>query len=273
MTQPAVTFQVRQLEEHLDTRLFDRGHNRVDLTEAGQIVHDYATRIFALYGDMECSVRELTGRVDGTLTIGVSPTVAEYLLPGLLGEFNRRYPDAVVQLRMADSDGILSMVEHNSVDLGLIETAISSKHLAVEVCRRDRLVAIMHPEHPLADRDSVSLDELLAYPFICREGTSITRDALDQHLERQLPQGTLDIAMALGSAEAVKGAVEAGLGVSVVSLATLQKELALGTLVAVALQPPIERPISFVHQKQRFRLHIIEDMLELARAYCKVNSS
>src|SRR4030065_517067 len=93
MTQPAVTFQIRQLEEHFNTRLFDRTHNRISLTAAGQRVFDYAEKIIALYGEMDSRVRELTGDVSGILIIGASTTIAEYVLPGLLGEFQSRYKD------------------------------------------------------------------------------------------------------------------------------------------------------------------------------------
>ena len=85
MTQPAVTFQIRQLEEHFNTRLFDRTHNRISLTAAGERVHEYAEKIIVLYGEMDSRVRELTGDVSGILIIGASTTIAEYVLPGLLG--------------------------------------------------------------------------------------------------------------------------------------------------------------------------------------------
>ena len=111
---------------------------------------------------------------------------------------------------------------------------------------------------------------MLEYPFICREEGSGTRGVIGEYLD-QLPEceGALKVAMELGSPEAVKGAVEAGMGVSVVSRATIQKELRLGTLVALELDPPLERPFSFVHQKQKFRLRVMEELLEFARGYCE----
>ena len=92
MTQPAVTFQVRQLEEQFNTRLFDRTHNRISLTEAGRITFGYADRIFELYAEMDNAVRALTGEFSGALTIGASTTIAEYMLPTLLGDFKERHP-------------------------------------------------------------------------------------------------------------------------------------------------------------------------------------
>lgn len=275
MTQPAVTFQVRQLEEYFNTRLFDRTHNRISLTDAGERVFEYADRIFDLYSDMENAVREMTGEIRGALTIGASTTIAEYMLPALLGDFAARYPEVTIHLRVSNSDGIVTMVENNTIDLGVVEAPVGNKNLVVEVCREDRLVAIVPPNHALANKEHVEFSELIAYPFICREEGSGTREVINEYMNKHLGDcGTsLNIAMELGSPEAVKGAVEAGMGVSVVSRATVQKELKLDTLRAIALEPQMRRPFSFVHQKQKFRLRVMEELLDFARAYCESHPS
>jgi DNA-binding transcriptional LysR family regulator len=273
MTQPAVTFQVRQLEEQFNTRLFDRTHNRISLTDAGRKVFEYADRIFELYAEMENSVREMTGEISGAVTIGASTTIAEYMLPTLLGDFKERYPDVVIHLKVSNSEGIVSMVENNTIDLGVVESPVSNKNLVVESCKRDQLVAIVPPSHPLAALASVQFSKLIEYPFICREEGSGTREVINDYLDNlQDCSATMKVAMELGSPEAVKGAVEAGMGVSVVSRATIQKELRLKTLVALNLDPPLDRPFSFVHQKQKFRLRLMEELLEFARAYCEEHS-
>ncbi len=270
MTQPAVTFQVRQLEEHFNTRLFDRTHNRISLTEAGKRVFEYADRIFEHYAEMESAVREMTGDVSGVLMIGASTTIAEYLLPALLGDFKKKYPDVNVQLKVSNSDGIVHMVENNVIDLGVVESPVMNKNLVVEVCRIDQLVAVVTPQHPLAGRTSVSIGELLEHPYICREEGSGTRDVIAEYMTAQgINAGQVRLTMELGSPESIKGAVEAGMGVSIISLATVQKELKLGTLVALNMEPSLERPFSFVHQKQKFRHRAMDELLEFARSYCK----
>lgn len=269
MTQPAVTFQVRQLEEHFNTRLFDRTHNRISLTEAGTVIYASADRIFELYAEMENAVREITGEISGALAIGASTTIAEYMLPPLLGDFKDRYPEVTIHLKVSNSEGIVSMVENNTIDLGVVEAPVGNKNLVVEHCKRDQLFAIVPPGHPLAGLGSVTFDQLLDYPFICREEGSGTREVINDYLSLQQDCQSLKIAMELGSPEAVKGAVEASMGVSVVSGATIQKELKLGTLVALNLDPPLHRPFSFVHQKQKFRLRVMEELLDFARAYCR----
>ncbi len=268
MTQPAVTFQVRQLEEHFNTRLFDRSHNRISLTEAGERVYAYADSIFELYREMENEVREMTGVIRGSLTIGASTTIAEYMLPSLLGDFKAKYPEVEIHLKVSNSEGIVSMVENNTIDLGVVESSVSNKNLVVETCREDQLLAIVPPGHPLASEDSIKIGKLLEYPFICREEGSGTRDVIADYLRSVGAGAELDVSMELGSPEAVKGAVEAGMGISIVSRATVQKELKLGSLVAMSLDPPLQRPFSFVRQKQKFRLRTMEELLEFARQYC-----
>ena len=180
MTQPAVTFQVRQLEEYFNTRLFDRTHNRISLTEAGARVYEFSDKIFELYGEMENAVREMTGEISGSLTIGASTTIAEYMLPALLGDFRSRYPDVSIHLKVSNTDGIVSMVENNTIDLGVVEAPVSNKNLVVDECRRDKLVAIVPPGHPKAEQKKITLDELL-------EG----RDGMTRFLEEATTPGEL----------------------------------------------------------------------------------
>lgn len=270
MTQPAVTFQIRQLEEQVDTRLFDRTHNRVSLTEAGRIVFEYAEKIFEQYAEMENAIREMTDDISGSLTIGASTTISEYMLPALFGEFKAKNPDVRLRLRVSNTDGIVSMVENNIIDLGIVEGAVNNKTLLVEVCRRDKLVLIVPPNHELAKHESVKFKDILNYSFICREEGSGTREViLDYLYSLGMDKHAMNTCLELGSPEAVKGAVEAGMGVSVVSIASIAKELKLGSLVAIPLDPPLSRDFSFVRQRQKFKVNAMEKFLEFARSYCE----
>ncbi len=268
MTQPAVTFQVRQLEDQFNTRLFDRTHNRISLTDAGERVYHYAKQIFELYSRMEGDVRALTGEISGVVIVGASTTIAEYLLPSLLGTFKRKFPDVVIRLQVSNTDGIVAMVEDNEIDLGIVEAPVANKNLVVEICRIDKLVAVLAPDHPLAGSTCLPVADVLSYPFIAREEGSGTREVtLDYLRGAGLEPADLTIVMELGSPESIKGAIEAGMGISILSRSTIGKELALGTLTCVELDPPLERAFSFVHQKQKFRVRAIEELLDFARAY------
>ena len=270
MTQPAVTFQVRQLEDHFNTRLFDRTHNRVSLTEAGRKTYEYAERIFELYAEMEDAVKELTGDVSGALTLGASTTVAEYMLPGLLKGFKQGYPEVNLRLKVSNSEGIVSMVENSMIDLGVVEAPVTNKNLLVEVCQVDQLVVAIPPSHQIAEKESITMEEVLHFPFICREEGSGTREVIMEYITQMgLDRNELNVCMELGSPESIKGAVEAGMGISILSRTTLNKELALGSLLCVELDPPLERAFSFVRQRQKFRLRAMEELLNFARLYCQ----
>jgi DNA-binding transcriptional LysR family regulator len=274
MTQPAVTFQIRQLEEQFDTRLFDRTHNRVSLTEAGRIVFEYAEKIFEQYAEMENAIREMTDDISGSLTIGASTTISEYMLPALLGEFNAKNPDVRLRLRVSNTEGIVSMVENNIIDLGVVEGTVNNKNLLVEVCRQDELVLIVPPKHELATHDSIKLKDILNYPFICREEGSGTREViLDYLYSLGMDKHAMNMCLELGSPEAVKGAVEAGMGLTIASSASITKELKLGSLVSIPLDPPLSRDFSFVRQRQKFKVRAMEELLEFARNYCEKHAN
>jgi DNA-binding transcriptional LysR family regulator len=271
MTQPAVTFQVRQLEEYFNTRLFDRTHNKVSLTPAGERVSEFAERIFDLYAEMENRVRDLTGEISGALTIGASTTIAEYMLPALLGEFKNRYPDINLRLKVSNSEGIVSMVEHNVIDLGVVESPVSNKNLIVEVCHDDQLVVVAAPDHDLVKRGGkVSASDIARYPFVSREEGSGTREVIMHYLmEHKVTPSDMTFSLELGSPEAIKGAVEAGMGITILSRSIIGKELKLNMLAELELDPPLSRPFSFVRQRQKFRVTVMEKLLEFAQAYFK----
>ncbi len=268
MTQPAVTFQVRQLEEDFNTRLFDRAHNRISLTPAGELVYQYSDRILDVYREMNEAVKAMTGDQAGLITIGASTTIAEYMLPGLLGDFQRNFPDVAVRLRVENTDAIVSMVENAVIDLGVVEGSVNNQMLLVEDCQPDELVVIAVKGHALDGLTSVAPSTLTEYPFILREEGSGTRSVIARYLREQgMDEAQFNCPFELGSTEAIKGSVEAGMGISIVSSATIAKECQLDTLVAIPLDPPLLREFSFVRQRQKFRTHLTDELFQFARSY------
>ncbi len=268
MTQPAVTHQIRQLEEELNTRLFDRTSNRISLTPAGEVVRDHAATILARYVELKEAVKALTGDASGLVTLGASTTVAEYMLPELLMDFRQRFPDVQIRLRVANTDAIVAMVADNAIDLGVVEGGVTNQLLQVEHCRSDELVVLLPLGHPLTHQRSIAPHALLDHPFILREEGSGTRSVIAAWLaDKNLHEQQLNRPFELGSTEAIKGAVQAGMGISVVSKATVKKELALGLLVARPLCPPLVRPFYFVRHRQKFRTHVMHELFGFAREY------
>ena len=269
MTQPAVTFQVRQLEEQLNARLFDRISHRIVLTDVGQVVYDHAKQITALYQQMENAVKITMGEIGGTLVLGASTTIAEYMLPALLGDFCKEFTDIKTHLRVSNTEGIVDMVEANEIDFGIVEAPVHNKNLVVEICRQDQLVCITPNTYSLDDKKTLTIQEIMKYPYIYREEGSGTREVIGEYLSQHgFAENQLRLSMELGSPESVKSAVEAGMGIAIVSRVTVSKELQLGTLKAINLDPPLTRPFSFVYKKQKFRVQAVEVLLEFAQQYC-----
>lgn len=270
MTQPAVTFQVKQLEEHFNARLFERSHGRIALTPAGRLVMDYAGRILGLSEEMETRVGELTGAVSGPLLLGASTTIAEFMLPQVLGEFKARHPQVQAHMTVANSETIENRVADYSLDVGLIESPSHLPSLYTEVCCDDELVMICSPAHKLAQQTAVTPQQILAEPYVSRETGSGTREFADNYFRQcKISPDDLRIVMELGSPEAIKGVVETGIGVSIVSRATIVKEVKLRTLVAVPLKPRLIRTLSLVYPKEKFRSKLLATFVEFAMSRMK----
>ncbi len=270
MTQPAVTFQVKQLEEHFNTRLFERSHSKITLTHAGEIAFDYAERILALSSEMDIRLGELTDQISGALLIGASTTIAEYMLPRMLGEFKARYPQVQARLTVANSETIESKIVDHTLDVGLIEAPSQHPNLITEVCCNDELVVICNPQHRLAKLTAVTSSQLAEEPYVSREGGSGTRQVIDSYFRQAgITPEDLNIVMELGSREAIKGAVEAGLGIAIVSRSTIIKELKLEDLVAVRIEPPLIRPLTLVYAREKFRSRLLQAFLEFSTTTLK----
>ncbi|MES2561565.1 MAG: LysR family transcriptional regulator [Pseudomonadota bacterium] len=265
MTQPAVTFQVKQLEEHFNTRLFERSHGSIALTPAGCLVRDYAQRILAMSEELDTRVADLTGAVAGALLLGASTTIAEFILPQILGEFKAMHPEVQAHMTVANSETIVNRVADHTIDVGLIESPSYLPSLHNEVCCDDELVLICAPTHALSQRRAVGAEDLVGVPIVRREPGSGTREFTDNYLrECGVAPEDLNQLMELGSPEAMKGVVETGIAVAIVSRATIVKELKLGLLVALPLAPRLMRTLSVVHLKDKFRSRLLTTFVEFA---------
>lgn len=267
MTQPAVTFQIKQLEERFNARLFDRGGGRIALTPAGQLVLDYAERILGLSSELDIRVAEMTGQMSGSLLVGASMTIAEFMLPPILGEFNVRYPQVRARLTVAGSEAIGNAIAAHTLDIGLVESHVNHPTVQSEVCGDDELQVICMPTHPLTQHPDIDARGLLTHDFIAREPGSATREVTDDYLRAcGVEPEKLRTLMELSSPEALKGVVATGLGISIVSRASVEKERQLGTLVSIPLRPRLKRTLSLLYPKERFRSKVVLTFVDFARA-------
>lgn len=270
MTQPAVTFQIKQLEEQYSTRLFERRHGSISLTPAGEVVLSYAEKILALSDEMEIRLSEMTGEMRGPLLVGASTTIAEFMLPRILGEFNALYPQVRARLIVANSESIENRVAEHTLDIGLIEAPARLSGLTSQICCEDELQVICAPEYPLAEMKAVAPSVLADYEFISREPGSGTRAITDAYFrEHNIAPESLKTQMELGSPEALKGVVSTGLGFAIVSRAVVEKERQLGELVAISLKPVLKRGLYLVFPQDRFQSRVTGTFIEFARSKMK----
>ncbi|MCH2221897.1 MAG: LysR family transcriptional regulator [Dechloromonas sp.] len=270
MTQPAVTFQIKQLEEQYSTRLFERRHGSISLTPAGEMVLSYAERILALSDEMDTRLSEMTGEMRGPLLVGASTTIAEFMLPRVLGEFNALYPQVRARLIVANSESIETRVAEHTIDIGLIEAPAKVTGLSSHICCEDELRVICAPDYPLAEMESVTPKVLTEYELISREPGSGTREITDAYFRSHgVAPENLKMQMELGSPEALKGVVSTGLGYAIVSRAVVEKELQLGDLVAIPLKPSLTRSLYLIFPQDRFQSRLSATFIDFAKSKLK----
>jgi DNA-binding transcriptional LysR family regulator len=194
-------------------------------------------------------------------------TIAEFLLPRVLGEFKSAHPDVQARLTVGNSETIESRVAEHTLDIGLIEAPSDQKTLATEICCEDELQVVVSPVHPLASRETLDAASLLAHPYVSREPGSGTREFTDRYFKQQgVDSARLHVVMELGSPEAVKGVVETGIGFAIMSRVSVEKERRLGTLRAVPLEPRLIRALSLVYPKEKFRSRLVNTFVQFAKA-------
>ncbi len=230
LTQPAVTQQIKALEEEYSVPLFDRTAGRIRLTSAGEVLLSYAEKLKALSDEAEAAVAAVTGTLAGALTLGASQTIGQYLLPNLVATYLRRHPRVQVSARSGNTDAVLDLLAARQIDLAMIEGPALRKDVQVEPFMQDGMVLVVPAGHEWAD-SQVTLDALGKAPLLMREFGSGSRRVVELALrEAGFPLKTLSVPMELDSTEGLLSAVEAGLGVTFVSRWAVRNQLALGTL-------------------------------------------
>ncbi len=270
LTQPAVTFQIRQLEEHFNTRLFDRHHNRITMTEAGITVFNYAERILELYRETEKAINEMTGMTRGIVKLGASTTIGEYILPMILSSYHEKFPNVRIRMTVDNTRLVVRKLEDATIDVGMVEGPIRNKNIQISPCIEDELVLILPINHPLAGQSEVLMNKLKDYPFVSREEGSGTRAVIAEHMTKVgINYDDLDMVLELGTTESVKAAVEGNVGFSIVSSVSIRKELRLKSFTAHRIKGlSMKRRLNFVYQKQKFRSKAVEELLNFAKAKC-----
>lgn len=250
LSQPSVSYQVKELEEALGLPLLDRLGKRVKLTEAGTVLYGYARRMLDVLDEATVAVEELRGIKRGSLRVGASTTVGIYLLPAALGAFKKLHPGLVISLEIGTRTRVQDQVLRNELDLAVVGPASKDSELAIIPFLSDELVVVAPAGHPLAGKRSLTLKDLASEPFIMREASSGSRWSLEKEARKE--GAKLQVAMELGSNGAIKHAVESGLGLAVISRYAITLELASRRLVELKVRGfPIRRDWHIVHLRRR----------------------
>lgn len=233
VTQPTITSQVKALEEELNTKLFERTTKKVALTKSAYVLLKYAKEMIRLSDSAQKEILQMENTVNGDLRMGCSLTVGEYILPEFLKRFKDMYPLIHMSVEIANSRNIVGNIKDQLIDVGLIETPIEDPHITMEPILEDELVLIAAPDYFSHHELKISPDKLMETPLIIREEGSGTREVVNHYLQKAgLSLDDLNVVMELGSTEAIKAAVESGLGVSFVSKSAIKKEQKLKMLKA-----------------------------------------
>ena len=237
LTQSTISEHVRLLEEEVGARLFDRLGRETVPTRAGELLYGYAQRLLALRAEAQQALQQFLGQISGGLTVGASTIPGEYVLPPLIGAFREKFPQVSIALHIGDSREIADAVVEGRVELGLIGARPEQRTLQAVELMPDELVVVVPPGHAWFGRKLVTLDELKPEPLIVREPGSGSRQALETALDEAGPGlGGLRVIAEMGSTSAIKQAVKAGVGLSIMSKRAVEEECRHGLLWCLTIK-------------------------------------
>ncbi len=248
-TQPAVSAQVRQLEQEMNASLFDRLGTKIALTPAGHIFAEYAEQILALRKRAQDSINELERMPRGELVIAANEATCIYVLPRVFAEFKKRFPNVQILVDRSYGAKVVEAVVDNQADFGITQLPVTEKRLQVAKVHADQIKVVLPPDHPLAAKPFLTAEDLAGIPLLLpKAGT--TRSKLNAWLEPV--DDNVHISMELDSTEMIKRFVIAELGISFLPASHIREEVSAGQLAAVPLGPePMLRQIGLIYRKDK----------------------
>jgi len=275
LTQPSLTKHIKNLEEAVNAKIVNRENMGISLTPAGKILYDYARRMLKLRDEAKEKILRAKDNESGNIFVSASTIPATYILPYLLNEFHKLFPDIHAYVQANDSEETLGMILNNQAEIGFIGKKTLNKRLNVEPLWKDTLVLAMPGDHPWRKKDYVTLDEVSKEPYIIREMGSATREIMEEYLLKNTDKNLskFNIVCEMGSSESVKEAIIAGLGVSILSIHAVKRELKQGTLIETPIKGcTIQRYFYLIYKRQLSLMHHHKLFLEFVKNYRLSNS-
>ncbi|MBK5722041.1 LysR family transcriptional regulator [Dysgonomonas sp. Marseille-P4677] len=268
ITQPAVTNNIKELENSLGVKLFDRDQNQITLTRAGKILLKYSEQAITEYKKMEYEIGLLKNSFSGKLKIGASTTIEQYVLPSLLAQFNQKYPDIEMLLYNNNTMNVERQVIEQEIDLGIIEGNTGQKEFRYIPFMRDEIVAIAHCSQPIAQKAQISLNELKEVPLVLREIGSGTLDVITKELQKnRIKLKDLNVKIHLGSTESIKAFLANANSIGLVSIHAISKEIVRGEFQIIDIEGlDITRTFNFIYPQGQ-QSGLIDKFIE----FCLIN--
>ena len=236
LSQPTVSSHIKDLESHFDCNLIDRLGKEANPTKAGQLLYKYAKKLLALRDEVEIAMSEFHGKLKGRLMIGGSTIPSGFILPPIIGEFSREYPDVTLSLIVGDTDHIANEILAGELELGIVGAKVEHKKIEQVKFVDDEMKLVVPASHSLADKKRINIKQLMELPFIIREKGSGTLKSLKNSLEKKGHSiDDLKVIAEMGSTMAVIQAVKQNIGVSILSTISIKDELQFGTLKALSV--------------------------------------
>lgn len=253
LSQPTISSHIKDLEHHFECRLIDRLSKEAIPTKAGELLYDYAKRMLALRDETETAMAEYNGKIRGRLVIGGSTIPGTYLMPELIGDFKKKYPDVIVSLVIGDTDYIIERILKGGVELGIVGAKAETRKIIQKKLIEDEMRLIVPADHRWVGEKCVSFKQLVSEPFILRERGSGTLKSLDQSLSgcgHSIED--LNIVAELGSTQAICQGIKTGAGVSVISTLAAAEDLQAGKVNALEIDG-LELKRNFYLTRHRYR--------------------
>jgi DNA-binding transcriptional LysR family regulator len=264
LTQPAITFQIKNLEDHFQTRLFYRDANKISLTPSGKVFFRHVKNILDEYETAKKEIAKVSGKIRGEIRIGIASLLGKYLLPKLIGHFKNEHSLIEISMLVGNSGKLIQELKEHALDLVIVSEPISAQHFIVRPFLDDELVAIINPHHKWAKREFIEMDDLLTESFVDREEGSGTREVFKNFLStRNISLKNLNVIMTMGGSEAVKSAIESGVAYGIVSNMAVSREIKMGLLKQVKIKDVVlKRKFLIVYPPKQYNRHLITTFLD-----------
>jgi DNA-binding transcriptional LysR family regulator len=272
ITQPAVTKGIQRLQEHYEIKLFNRFGKKMALTDAGEVLYGIAESIFELENQAEESLRDFQQRKRGFIRILSSESFGSYYLPFIVNRFSKENPRIRISVNLLPTEQIVEKTATLANDLGFISYPVPHKKLFMREVLEDSYQIIVPAGHPLASKSVIEPEDLAGQSLIVHEKGSAPRKSTEEFLRRH--NITIPIPLELSNNEAIKTAVEEGLGIAVITRRVVSKEIEMGTLRAIPLSDPaMKRKFYPIHHKDKYISHPLQDLVDMvqqwAAEYCR----